>query len=213
MAFMANPSSGEGSFTVYVKYNAKAGRWYTKKDEKDAPEFEVTDMTAIFDMDNLQTGWFLFAPGVAPSKVFDPSLEQAAARPGNDFKRGFQLNLFSGKNLLGVREFCSTAGVVIEAMNALHTAWELECGKHPGKLPVVKCNGVAPIVGSHGTNYQPSLEIVSWADRPAELPVNPAKPAPAAQTAAPPPAAATHAPPPTASAPPPIAVAADEVEF
>lgn len=211
MAFMANPSSGEGNFTVYVKYNAKAGRWYTKKDEKDAPEFEVTNMTAIFDMDNLRTGWFLFAPGVAPAKTFDPSLAAAAPKPGNDFKRGFELDLFSEKNLLGKREFSSTAGVVIEAMNDLHDHWLAGKDANPGKLPVVKCVGVTPVVGSHGTNYKPQFEIVSWADRPAELASQATQPAPAAQTATPPPAAATHAPPPQ-NAPAP-APADDDVEF
>lgn len=213
MAFMANPSSGEGSFKVFVKYNAKAGRWYTKKDEKDAPEFEVTNMTAVFDMDNIRTGWFLFAAGVAPSKTFDPSLSEAAPKPGPDFKRGFELDLFSEKNLLGVREFSSTAGVVIEAMNSLHDHWLVEKDKQPGKLPVVKCVGVIPVTGSHGTNYQPQLEIVSWVDRPAELS---GSTAPAAQQQPTPPAAAKaeHAPPPAAKAPEPATAGADnDVEF
>lgn len=211
---MANPSGGgEGGFKVYVKYNAKAGRWYTKKDEKDAPEFEVTNMTAIFDMDNLRTGWFLFAAGVAPSKTYDPSLAEAAPKPGADFKRGFELDVFSEKNLLGVREFSSTAGVVIEAMNALHDQWLAGKDANPGKLPVVKCAGVLPIVGSHGTNYQPQLEIVSWADRPAELAATAAAPAAAPAPAA---KAAEHAPPPSAKAAPapaPEPVGADDVDF
>lgn len=213
MAFMSNPNSGgEGNFKVYVKYNAKAGRWYTKKDEKDAPEFEVTNMTAIFDMDNLRTGWFLFAAGVAPSKTFDPSLAEAAPKPGADFKRGFELDIFSEKNLLGVREFASTAGVVIEAMNALHDHWLAGKDANPGKLPVVKCSGVLPITGSHGTNYQPVLEIVSWADRPAELAGSaPAAAAPATPAKAP----AAHTPPPAAAAPPPVMATADadDVDF
>lgn len=216
MAFMANPTAGEGSFKVYVKYNAKAGRWYTKKDEKDAPEFEVTNMTAIFDMENIRTGWFLFAAGVAPSKTFDPSLTEAAPRPGPDFKRGFELDLFSEKNLLGVREFSSTAGVVIEAMNALHDHWMAEKDKNPGKLPVVKCVGVSPVTGSHGTNYQPQLEIVSWADRPAELAGNAAPAAKPADVAPAPAAKAEHTPPPAANQPAPAHAGVgddDGVEF
>lgn len=212
MAFMTSTSGGEGGeFKVYVSYNAKAGRWYTKEDKPDAMQFEVTDMTAVFDMDNLQTGWFLFAPGVAPVKSFDPSLAEAAAKPGEGFKRGFQIDVFSSKNLLGVREFSATAGIVIDAMNDLHDHWLAGKDANAGKLPVVKCVGVTPVTNKHGTNYKPQLEIVSWVARPAELAGSPAKPA--AATAAPPPAAATHAPPPAASAPPPVAVAADEVEF
>ena len=209
MALFEKSGSGEGSFIPYVKYNAKAGRWYTKKDEQDAPEFEVTDMTGIFDMDNLQTGWFLFAAGVAPVKNFDPSLAQAAAKPGEGFQRGFQVHVFSPKNLLGVREFSSTAGVVKDAISELHEAWEQQCGANPGKLPIVKCTGVLPVTNKHGTNFQPCFQIVGWADRPAELAGN-AAPAPAQATSAPPPAAATHAPPPAAA---PAPADADAVDF
>ena len=51
MGFMTAPSGG-GDFKVFVSYNAKAGRWYTKQDGKDEPQFEVADMTAVFDMPN-----------------------------------------------------------------------------------------------------------------------------------------------------------------
>lgn len=209
MAFMNSGTAEGGEFKVYVSYNAKAGRWYTKRDGKDEPQFEVTDMTAIFDMDNLQTGWFLFAPGVAPVKHMDPSLAQAMPCPGEGFKRGFQIDLYSEKNLLGVREFSATAGIVIDAMNSLHDQWMAQAASNVGKLPVVKCVGVTPVTNKHGTNYKPQLEIVAWADRPTALagasaPAAPAAPA-APTSVAPPPAA--HVPPPTASA------AADSVEF
>ncbi|GMM93102.1 hypothetical protein [Qipengyuania sp. MTN3-11] len=216
MAFMSNPASGDGGFIPYVKYNAKAGRWYTKKDEPEAAEFEVQNMTAIFDMNNLQTGWFLFAAGVAPSKTMDPSLSEPAPKPGEQHKRGFQINLFSDKNLLGVREFSSTAGSVIEAMNELHDHWLSGKDANPGKLPVVKCVGVHPVTNKHGTNYRPQLEIVSWADRPAEL--NDAAPKPVPPAPAPAATGSGHTPPPAAPAPAPAPAPAsaggdDDVEF
>ena len=206
MAFMSNPNSG-GDFKVYVKYNAKAGRWYTKKDEKDAPEFEVSDLTAIFDMDNLKTGWIMFPPNAAPQKHWDPSLSEELPCPGEGYKRGFQLDLYSEKNLLGVREFCSTAGVVIDAMNALHTDWEVGKAANPGKVPVVKCNGVVELKNKHGSNYEPQLSIIKWVDRPADL-AGDAAPAKAAVPAA----KTEHAPPPAAKAPAP-ATADDDIEF
>lgn len=207
MGFMSNPAGGDGTFTVYVKYNAKAGRWYTKKDEPEAAEFEVTNMTAIFDIPNIRTGWFLFAAGVAPAKTFDPSLSEAAPKPGDGFKRGFELEVFSDKNLGGKREFSSTAGAVIESMNALYDAYMAAPESKTDKLPVVKCVGVHPITGKHGTNYQPQLEIVSWADRPAELGATPAASAPT-----PSPAPAAHQPPPS-PAPAMAGGDVDDVEF
>jgi hypothetical protein len=193
MGFMSVPSSG-GDFKVFVSYNAKAGRWYTKNDGKDEPMFEVTDMTAVFDMPNLVTGWFKFSSGVAPEKVMDPSLSEAAPNPGAGFKRGFQIDLYSDKNLLGLREFSSTAGIVIEAMNNLYDMWMAAPENASGKLPVVRCSGVLPISNKHGTNYQPTFEIVGWTDRPAGLSgaevANASPPAPTA------PAPAAHMPPP-----------------
>ena len=205
MGFMTVPSS-DGDFKVFVSYNAKAGRWYTKKDGKDEPQFEVTDMTAVFDMPNLQTGWFKFSSGVAPEKVMDPSLSEAAPNPGADFKRGFQVDLFSEKNLLGVREFSSTAHIVFEAMNNLFDAWMAAPESATGKLPVVRCSGVLPVTNKHGTNYQPRFEIVGWTDRPEAMvadglaaTANPASATPAVPSAA----TAAHMPPPAASVPAP----------
>lgn len=182
MGFMSVPSSG-GDFKVFVAYNAKAGRWYTKNDGKDEPMFEVTDMTAVFDMPNLETGWFKFSSGVAPEKVMDPSLAEAAPNPGTDFKRGFQIDLYSEKNLMGLREFSSTAAIVIEAMNNLYDLWMAAPENVAGKLPVVRCSGVLPISNKHGTNYQPTFEIVGWTDRPVALAGNGALLPPAAAPA------------------------------
>ena len=51
MGFMT-PSATGADFKVFISFNAKAGRWYTKRDGQDEPQFEVTDMTAVFDMPN-----------------------------------------------------------------------------------------------------------------------------------------------------------------
>lgn len=169
MGFMQSTTGNGEDFKVYVAFNAKAGRWYTKEDKPDAELFEVKDMTAVFDFASLRTGWFLFAPGVAPVKQINPTLTAATARPGDGFKSGFQLNLFSGKNLLGVREFASTAGVVIDSMNELYDAYLAAPEQREGKLPVVKCVDVKAVSGAHGTNYSPVFQIISWTERPPEL--------------------------------------------
>jgi hypothetical protein len=169
MGFMQSASGDGEDFKVYVKYNAKAGRWYTKEDKPDASEFEVMDMTAVFDFANLKTGWFLFAPGVAPVKQLNANMRHFELKPSPDFKQGFQINVFSNKNLLGVREFASTAGAVIDAMNAVYDDYDNAPESKAGKLPIVKCVSVNAIVGKHGTNYSPVLKIIGWTDRPAEL--------------------------------------------
>ncbi len=169
MPFMQSATNDGEDFKVYVKYNAKAGRWYTREDKQDAEEFEVADMTAVFDFENLKTGWFLFAPGVAPVKQLNDEMRHWAVKPSPDFKQGFQVNVFSPQNLMGVREFCSTAGAVIDAMNAVYDDYADAAESKAGKLPIVKCVTVKPVTSKHGTNYAPVLQIMGWVDRPAEL--------------------------------------------
>jgi hypothetical protein len=209
MGFMTVAPAG-GDFKVFVTFNAKAGRWYTRKDGKDEPLFEVTDMTAVFDMASLKTGWFKFSPGVAPEKVMDPSFSQAAPNPGPDFKRGFIIDLFSEKNLLGLREFSSTATIVIEAMNTLYDMWMAAPENASGQLPVVRCTGVFPVTNKHGTNYQPAFEIVGWTDRPSafEDPGQPPAVLPAVAQVPVAPTPATQMPPPVAPAPAPASAPA-----
>ena len=209
MGFM-NVTSDE-VFKVYVGFNAKAGRWYTKRDGKDEPLFEVADMTAVFDMTSLKTGWFKFTTNVAPEKVIDPSFTESAPNPGQDFKRGFQLDLYSEKNLLGLREFTSTATIVIQSMNALYDAWVAAPETATGQLPVVRCVGVTAIANKHGTNYQPKFEIIGWTDRPEALGGGAAAAAPVAPVPAPAPvpaAPAAHMPPPVAPMPAPVSAPA-----
>lgn len=196
MGFMTS-NTGGGDFKVFCKYNAKAGRFYTKDDKPNAEEYEVVNMTAVFDFDNLKTGWFLFVPGVAPVKQFNPTIDDWQPSPGEGFKRGFELDLFSEKNLGGLREFTSTAGAVVDAMNEVYDAWKAARDANPGRLPVVKCEGVLPVTGKHGTNYKPQFEIAAWTDRPAELngsaPAKVTTPAQTTQAAPPPPPAKSPA--------------------
>lgn len=162
------PAGGTGDFILYAKYNAKAGRWASKYEGEG--DKEVANMTAIFDLENIKTGQIKFAAGQAPEQSFDSSVgANDATQPDDGFKRGFLVHIFSEKNIGGLREFSSNAGVCNEAMNSLYDAYEKGKGDNPGKLPVVKCAKVEAIEGKHGTNYQPVLEIIQWADRPEEM--------------------------------------------
>lgn len=194
MGFMSAPVAA-GEFTTYLKYDARAGRFYTKPDGG-GDLYEVDNMTAAMDLENIRTGWFHYMEGQAPTKVFDPSLSEAAPRPNPEAKRGFEVLLFSEKNIGGLREFSSTAAVVINAMNDLYDQWTAAKDANPGKVPVVRSEGVSAVKASKSTNYAPALKIVAWADRPAEFSNE-------AGTAAPVPkqAPAAHTPPPAPVAP------------
>ena len=162
-----NISNGGGEdFVPFLKYNAKAGRWYVRKDENDV---EVNNPTFVVDFDNIKTGWFLFETGVPPNIVYDKDLATPAAKPSDKHKRGFEVNVFSNAMLDGVRVFSSTSGIVGAAINEVYDQYEKEKGANVGALPVIQCSGVTPEVGKHGTNYKPNLSLLKWTPKPVEF--------------------------------------------
>lgn len=162
-----NISTGGGEdFAPYVKYNAKAGRWYLKKDEG---EVEVINPAFVADFDNIKTGWFHFAAGLVPSIVYDPDLSTPAAKPSENHKKGFELQVFSQNTFGGVAVFSSTSGIVGGAINEIYEQFLKDKAANQSALPVVQCTGVTAEVGKHGTNYKPVLTISKWIPKPVEF--------------------------------------------
>jgi hypothetical protein len=81
-------------------------------------------------------------------------------KPSPDFKQGFQIDVFSNKNLLGVREFASTAGAVIDSHEQRLRRLRHVAGVQGGQAADRQMHDVKPIVSKHGTNYQPVLVIM-----------------------------------------------------
>lgn len=166
-----NLSVGGEDFTPYLKYNAKAGRFYVRP--KDAQQdVEIEKPRLLFDMANIKTGWLFYQEGVGPEKVWDSSSQQAAPRPAGPkkFKRGFEVMVVGGDNLpivgkLGLREFSSTASNVIGSILKMHAAYEAGAAANPGAVPFYACRGVTPITGAYGINYEPVFELTGWVDR------------------------------------------------
>ena len=78
---------GGGAAKVYLKYNAKSGRWSVRN--LDGSENEVQNPAFIADLENIATGWMKFVEGQPPSRVIDPSTTSPApsapaARPAPD---------------------------------------------------------------------------------------------------------------------------------
>ena len=159
-----NLSTNSGDFLPILKYNAKAGRWYARPEGSD-DDVEVTNLKAVFDLENIQTGWLHFGPN-GPDWQPDESLAKSGAAPSQDHKRGFKIHVHSPKQLGGTRELMSSSMMMNGAINALYSAWE-QGGKK--QCPVVSCTGTTPITGKHGTNYEPILAIDKLVDRPADM--------------------------------------------
>ena len=181
MALGLNTESGGGDYTPVAKYDARAGRFFRIDRTQDAAGNWVTndvDITtgfqAVFDFENIEIGWVLFAAGVAPSWSLAKYPGQIPPRPSENHKQCFRLMMKLGKSSGGdVREFASQAKAVIGAVDALHTQYEEQKAANPGKLPVVTMTGTTAIKttgkGQTSTNYAPNFEITKWVDRPAEL--------------------------------------------
>lgn len=180
MALGLQTEAGGGDYKPIVKYDARAGRFFRVDRSEVGGQWQTDNVEitqgfqAVFDLDNIEVGWALFAAGVAPSFSMVPLGQALPAKPSDQHKQTFRMMLKLGKSIGGdVREFASQAKVVIGAVDDLHTAYEAQKAANPGKLPVVAMTGAKPVVssgkGQSSTNYQPVFEIKSWVDRPAEL--------------------------------------------
>jgi hypothetical protein len=166
-----NLEARTGDFTPYLKFNGKAGRWYTRNDIGE--EIEVTELLAVFDLAQIKTGWICFAEGEPPQTLWDSNgaiLPKPPSMP--KAKRGFAVNVFAPK-LGGLREFSATSnGAVIAIRDLYDNQFEPAAERLAGKVPVVRCEKVLPVKSKFGTNFEPRLRIVKWVDRPAGLPLD-----------------------------------------
>ena len=64
-----NLSVGDGDFTPFMKYNAKAGRFYVRPDGA-TEETEIINPILAFDMANIKTGWLYYFGGLEVQKNF-----------------------------------------------------------------------------------------------------------------------------------------------
>lgn len=178
MGLGINTEAG-GDFVPFLKYDARAGRWFRKgdRDKGEQGPIDVTNnFAAIFDLETIEAGWLHFPTGAAPIAVTRPIAEGIPPRPaGADFKQGFRMMAALPTNLGGgVYEVMSSAKAFISAVDALHTAYSNAPEAKAGKLPVVAMTGTTMIEtnGPKGVtrNYQPVLTIQNWVARPASMP-------------------------------------------
>ena len=159
---------GSANLKSYVKYNAKADKWFVRG--TDGEEREIERPAFVIDFENLATGWLRFREGQAPERLMDPSIDQIAPKPGEEFKRGFVVVAYSPKSFGGTAEFSSASLHLCNAINDLYAQYEAGKVSNPGKLPVIVCTGSQAMKDRYGTNYRPTFTITQWVDRPDDLP-------------------------------------------
>ena len=175
---------------------------------------------AIFDLENIESGWLDFSsgtPSVVTVRVADLQAGRVSMPPApNDVhKNGVRFLIKLAAPIAGeaaIREMASTAKAFVGAMEDLDDAYLAGVGANPGKLPVVVLDG-PPIMQKSGsgnktsTAYRPRFKIVNWVPRgdltytPRSTPAPKNAPAPAAAAAngSRPATGATAAPPPKAA--------------
>lgn len=161
-----NLSTGGGDFTPFIKYNAKAGRWFVRHNERDA---EIPNPTFAIDLANIRTGWIHFPQSGAPNLIWDVEGVRAP-KPSPNHKDGFEVFLFGNDPMpvldgqpVGIRQWMSNAGT---AKAAILDAWaQYEQAKQNDDIPIFECAGVEIVPSAYGDNFQPKLVLKGWVGR------------------------------------------------
>jgi len=162
---MLDFGNGGGNYKPYLKYMASTSSWATREGAVDLKK-------AIFDLDNIKTGWCMFEQGAAPTWVMDDTLSARAPRPEGDgeWKRGFKVHVMSAATFGEEEPVCEWATNSAGATMSIQKLYaDYEAGKQEGKVPVVEFAGAVPVKAGRGSTTVPTLNIVKWVDRPAEL--------------------------------------------
>jgi hypothetical protein len=205
-------SANSGVFLPIVKWNAVAGKFFIVNREVGGEQrhIEVPNNTQFaIDFGTLEAGYVSFGQQ-GPTRTMVPYYE-GVSMPGQPqdrdaenrliMKPGFWIKV-AGNALEGVREWCSNASSLLNAMDELYQLYRTSPEAARDQIPIVVIRGTNTIVTGSGarksTNYAPIFEIISWIQRPAELLGPRTTPIPAAAPAAPPASPAAWTPPPAA---------------
>ncbi len=216
MAFGMQTNSG--SFLPIVKYDARAGRFFrVDKDNGITEQVDITDpnMKFAIDFGSIEVGYVQFsAQGPVRHMVpYDgrslPAQPQDKGVDGKLLSRPGFYALVAGQALGGIREWCSNAAILLNALDELFNLYAEQPEAAAGKIPLISIVSTVPVTSGTGaqksTNYKPVFKIVGWVDRLADMGERTVPPpAPKAIPAA----AAPATPPPVQPTPTPAAATA-----
>ena len=154
-------NSGGGGF---IAFKPQAKNWQTTPDG----EKTVVDWShAIWMLADAKTGWSRWPEGEAREWEWDGEIGVANPEPvGENWERGFEVSV----QLLDGDDKPATDTLIYNAtgvgaklgFQALYAEYEEQAADNPGKVPVVKNDGVTP---SKRTSI-PNLTIARWIDKP-----------------------------------------------
>lgn len=159
-----NLSSGGGSGN-YIRYSPQVNAWTRKDEDGNYIEFKFTQ--AVFDYENVQTGWMLIATGQYEF-LADNTLGKKGAQPSPEHKRGFRATFYN-KELGGVVEYSANGAGANMGLEALWKKVQAQAQDNAGKLPVVEFKGATAMKVGKGTTRVPEFDVVKWVARPAAM--------------------------------------------
>ncbi len=170
-----NLNTTGGDFTPYIKYNAKAGRWFVRAENGDV---EVPSPRFVMDFEKIKLGWICFPQSGAPISIWDVQGVRAP-RPEGKYKDGFEVMVYGAERLpalgnepLGWRQWMSNSIAAKSGISAAYSAFELEQAANPNKVPVFQHTGIIVMHTDFGDNYEPTLALESWVEK-SKLPLPP----------------------------------------
>ena len=149
-------SSGGGA---YIRFSPAANAWSNQDGE-----FEFKK--AVFDIENVQTGWLHLAVGTRDWQP-DAELGKKGSQPSPDHKRGFIVKFYNKE--MGVVEWSSNGVGPNMGLNNLYQMCASEMAANAGKLPVIQYKGSKAEKIGKGTTRIPNFEITQWVARPEAL--------------------------------------------
>lgn len=173
--------SGGGDIVPFVKYDARAGRFFRNDRSEVNGSYSNTpvDITstfkAVLDLENIEVGYLRFAAGSAPEFQLVKLGQPMPAKPADaKWKQGVRVMMKLHASCGGdIRETSSNAAAFLKGVDELHTTYQAQAAANPGKLPIVTLKTTIPVTSGSGdkksTNYQPVFEIIGWAARPVDL--------------------------------------------
>ena len=97
---MLNLSNNNGSGNSYIRFAPQANAWTNRDGE------EIQLKKVVMDLDSVQTGWLMIGAGVRDWQP-DETLGAKSQSPGEGYKRGFVVTLYSKE--LGLVDWSSNA--------------------------------------------------------------------------------------------------------
>jgi hypothetical protein len=152
MALGLSTGTSGAEFIPHIRYDARAGRLFRADRTQGSDGRWQTTMVDIsnpppqflMDLAQIEIGWLSYTGGT-PDLQMVPFGAALPPPPSKEHRQGFRVRVFAPKLLGGLREFASSAKVVISAMDVLHSAYEAAPERSQGLVPVVSLAGTTPV--------------------------------------------------------------------